>query len=87
MQILRSGANLLWTKEFESEKNKIWDGKSGFCSCTFEHLPLTTSSPTPHAPFGSLPNIDKNFEENFSGCLPVTEVEENAGYHMSSLLK
>lgn len=36
------GANLFWTKEFGSEKNKIWDGKSGFSSCSFEHLPLPT---------------------------------------------
>lgn len=67
------GANLFWTKEFWSEKNKIWDGKSGFPSCAFEHLPLPT---TPHA--GSLPMVGTNFKENFLGCLPVTEVKERA---------
>lgn len=47
MQILRSWCQsvlnkriLVWKKK-PNNNNKIWAGKSGFPTCTFEHLPLT----------------------------------------------
>lgn len=85
MQILRSWCQsvlnkriLVWRKQ-----NLSWEvWLSGFPSCTFEHLPLTQPPPV-----GSFPKVDTNFEENFSGCLPVTEVKESAEYSLSRSLK
>jgi hypothetical protein len=75
------GANLLQTKEFWSEQTKFEMRSLAFL------VAILSICLFPHPPRWITPKGRRNFEENFLGCLPVTEDKESPGCHMSRLLK